>query len=324
MNRFTFDQLRYLSSKKTVDDRALNRTVWRSLSDAINQFPGDYLKMVQLGAGTGSMLERLIDWGFFADLAAVRDDRVDVTAVRLDLIDNDQLSLERARSRVPALAQARNWDYAETSNGWRLQHASIHLDVRFELKDVRELVRETRSERYDVLIAHAFLDLFHLPTIVPSVLQALAPGGLFYFTINYDGVTIFEPVIDRSLDDAIQVSYNRTMDKRITAGQPSGDSTAGRHLYHIVTECGAEVIDFGSSDWVVFPRSGNYMGDEEYFLRSILWLVGQALRAGADLPTASLDEWLRQREDQVQARELVYIAHQLDILGRVDNSVSGL
>ncbi len=280
--------------------------------------------MVQLGAGTGSMVERLIDWGFFADLAAVRDDRFDVTAVRLDLIDNDRPSLERARSRIPALAQARNWDYAETPNGWRLQHASIHLDVRFELKDVHELVRETNGEQYDILLAHAFLDLFHLPTIVPLVLQTLVPGGLFYFSVNYDGATIFEPVIDRSLDDAIQVSYHNTMDRRITAGQPSGDSTAGRHLYHIVTACGAEVIDLGSSDWVVFPRSGNYMGDEEYFLRSILWLVGQALKADAGLPTASLDAWLRQREDQVQARELIYIAHQLDILGRVDNSVSRL
>jgi hypothetical protein len=196
------------------------------------------------------------------------------------------------------------------------------LDVRFELKDVRELVHETQRDKYDVLIAHAFLDLFHLPTIVPSVLQTLAPGGLFYFTINYDGATIFEPVIDRSLDHAIQLSYNSTMDKRITRGRPSGDSTAGRHLYHLVTACGAEVIDFGASDWVVFPRSGSYMDDEEYFLRSILWLVGQALKNDADLPAGSLDEWLRQREDQVQARELVYIAHQLDMVGRV-NSVSG-
>jgi hypothetical protein len=193
----------------------------------------------------------------------------------------------------------------------------VRVDVRFRLEDVRGLVSETDDGHYHVLIAHAFLDLFHLPSFVPSMLQTLAPGGLFYFTMNYDGATIFEPVADRSLENALQASYNRTMDKRITAGQPSGDSLAGRHLYHVLTGCGASVMDFGSSDWVVFARSGDYVGDEEYFLRCILWMVEQALRADAEVPTASVDDWLRQRKDQVNVRELIYIAHQLDILGRV-------
>jgi hypothetical protein len=106
------------------------------------------------------------------------------------------------------------------------------------------------------------------------------------------------------------------MDERIVAGEASGDSEAGRHLYHAVTACDADVLDLGSSDWVVFPRAGDYAADEEYFLRSILWLVGQALRSDAALPGTSLDDWLRQRDAQVASRELIYVAHQLDILGR--------
>lgn len=323
MNDFTFDQVRYLTSKKTVDDRALNRNVWGSLMAAMSQCPSESLHMAELGAGTGSTLERLIEWRFFADLAAARGHRSETTAFRLDLIDNDSRSLERARSRVPALAQAHDWDCMETLQGWRLHHSSVDLDVRFFVKDVHELAHDNPDRTYDLLIAHAFLDLFHLPTIMPMMLQTVAPGGLFYFTINYDGATIFEPVLDRSLDDAIQASYNNTMDNRVTAGRPSGDSTTGRHLYHVVTACGAEVLDFGGSDWVVFPRSGTYRGDEEYFLRSILWLVEQALRASGDVPTGSIDRWVRQREDQLHARELIYIAHQLDVLGRVANPVSG-
>ena len=227
MDHFTFDQLRYLASKTTVDDRALNRTVWRSLTDALGQLPHDDVRMAELGAGTGSMLERLIDWGFFADLAPPGHRRSPVRAIRLDLIDNDRPSLDRARSRVPDLARSRGWDHAETTDGWRLRHSSIDLDVRFELTDVLALVRETTSRPYDILLAHAFLDLFHLPTALPPMLQIIAPGGLFYFTINYDGVTIFEPVVDRSLEDAVQASYNRAMDERLMAGQPSGDSHRG-------------------------------------------------------------------------------------------------
>src|SRR4051812_8901419 len=263
---------------------------------------------MEVGAGTGSMLERLIEWQVFdGRLGADRREG------RLDLVDNDRLALERARERVPALAAAHGWGWGEVSEGWRLQRASMQLDVHFTARDVRELARETNGGRHDVLIAHAFLDLFHLPTVVPSLLRRLVPGGLFYFTLNYDGATIFEPVTDRSLEDAVQASYHNTMDNRMTAGRPSGDSAAGRHLYHVLTACGAEVVEFGSSDWVVFPRSGDYPGDEEYFLRCILWLVEQALRADTDLAVASVEGWLRQRHGQLQARELIFIAHQLDI-----------
>jgi len=309
---FAFDQLRYLASKKSVDDRALNRVVWQSFTEAVSHVAGHGLTIMEVGAGTGSMLERLIEWQVF-------DGRLgaDRREVRLDLVDNDRLALERARERVPALAAAHEWGCAEVSEGWRLQRASMQLDVHFTARDVRELARETNGGRHDVLIAHAFLDLFHLPTVVPSLLRRLVPGGLFYFTLNYDGATIFEPVTDRSLEDAVQASYHNTMDNRMTAGRPSGDSAAGRHLYHVLTACGAEVVEFGSSDWVVFPRSGDYPGDEEYFLRCILWLVEQALRADTDLAVASVEGWLRQRHGQLQARELIFIAHQLDIVGRV-------
>ena len=67
---------------------------------------------------------------------------------------------------------------------------------------------------------------------------------------------------------------------------------------------------------MVFPRSGGYPEDEEYFLRCILWLVEQALRADTELPVASVEGWLRQRHGQLHARELIFIAHQLDIVGR--------
>jgi SAM-dependent methyltransferase len=308
---FAFDQLRYLASKKSVDDRALNRVVWQSFTEAVSHVAGRRLTIMEVGAGTGSMLERLIQWQVFdGHLGADRRE------VSLELVDNDRLALDRARQRAPALADAYGWGRTEISEGWRLQRASTQLDVHFTVGDVRELTRETNGGRHDVLIAHAFLDLFHLPTVVPALLRALVPGGLFYFTLNYDGATIFEPVTDQSLEDAVQTSYHNTMDNRMAAGQRSGDSAAGRHLYHVLTACGAEVVEFGSSDWVVFPRSGDYPGDEEYFLRCILWLVEQALRADTDLPVASVEGWLRQRRGQLQARELIFVAHQLDIVGR--------
>ena len=52
------------------------------------------------------------------------------------------------------------------------------------------------------------------------------PGGLFYFSINFDGVTALEPQIDAHLDDEIMRLYHRSMDERVTGGRVSGDSRA--------------------------------------------------------------------------------------------------
>lgn len=311
MSDFAFDQIRYLTSKRSVDDRALNRTVWQAFTEAVARAAGDHLRIVEVGAGTGSMLERLIEWRWFAELPP------GCAAVTLDLLDSDGPALERARRHVPAVTEGNGWSCAEIADGWRLTQGSRCLEVRFLVEDVRELLVAPDGGRYDVLLANAFLDLFDLPSFVPPLLQTLAPGGVCYLTMNYDGETIFEPVADRSLEDSVRATYNRAMDERTIAGQPSGDSTAGRHLFHVVTGSGAEVLEIGSSDWVVVPRSGNaYADDEEYFLRCILWFVEQALRADAQLPAASIEHWVRERTRQLQARELVYIAHQIDLVGR--------
>ena len=59
----------------------------------------------------------------------------------------------------------------------------------------------TGQQRWDAILGHAVLDLFDLQKLVPALFDLLPDRGLFYFTINFDGGTIFEPVIDQVLDD---------------------------------------------------------------------------------------------------------------------------
>ena len=58
------DIVKYLKAKKKIDDRALNRHVRDRLSTELpesdRQSP---LHVLELGAGIGTMVERLIDWG---------------------------------------------------------------------------------------------------------------------------------------------------------------------------------------------------------------------------------------------------------------------
>ena len=62
----SYSFLRYLKSKKSVDDRALNRNVWDCMAREIAYLPpGDRLKVFEVGAGIGTMLTRMIEWELF-------------------------------------------------------------------------------------------------------------------------------------------------------------------------------------------------------------------------------------------------------------------
>src|SRR5579859_7742250 len=56
----TFDYARYLAAKTTVDDRALNRPV---LAELRRLMPPGAPRILEVGAGLGTMVARLTDWG---------------------------------------------------------------------------------------------------------------------------------------------------------------------------------------------------------------------------------------------------------------------
>ena len=270
---------RYLSAKKTVDDRALNQYVWRAMAEALPT-PA---RILEIGAGIGTMVERFAQHGLLG--------RADYTAV-----DNQPDNIAAARRRLK-----------------HLDHA-----VRLETIDLFDFIRrEQEKQSWDLLIAHAFLDLMDIPATLPQLFSLLKPGGHFYFTINFDGATILQPTIDAALDAQIEQLYHRTMDERITHGQPSGDSRSGRHLFHQLRQAGGEILAAGSSDWVVFAGADGYPADEAYFLQFIIHTMQQALAGYPALDVVRFADWIRQRQRQIESRELVYIAHQIDFWGRV-------
>ncbi len=285
-----YDFIRYLAAKRSVDDRALNRHVWQTLAEAVGAAaPADRpLRVLEAGAGIGTMVERCVEWGLF-------------TRAEYSAIDSEESNIRAASARLAPL----------TSRG------GSGLGLNLQSSDLYEFAaREENRQRFDLLIAHALLDLLHLPAALPSLLGMLRPGGLFYFSINFDGATLFLPEL--TLDGQIETLYHHSMDTRITDGQPSGDSRTGRRLFHALQQCGAEVLAAGSSDWVVHPVSGAYPADEAYFLGCILHFVESTLRGHAQLDAAAFEAWLATRRRQVARGELAYVAHQLDYCGRVD------
>jgi len=290
------DYARYLAAKTTVDDRALNRHV---LAELCRLMPAVAPRVLEVGAGLGTMVARLMDWGT-------------VGAGEYILLDADRQLLDCSRRRLRDWAAARGLRSALLPDGLRVGDIRVRL-VHAELGRYLETAQGAPA---DVLIANAVLDLVDVPAVLPGMLRLLGPGGVYWFTINYDGESIFVP--GHPHDDQIVQAYHRDMDERFRYGRPAGESRTGRRLFHHLRDAGAPALAAGSSDWVVSAGpDGNYPGDEAYFLRSILNTIQNALRSRQDqVEPADLADWLAVRGRQLDAGELVYIAHQLDFVGR--------
>jgi hypothetical protein len=157
----------------------------------------------------------------------------------------------------------------------------------------------------DLVIAQSFLDLVPLEAALDAIERTLAPGGLAYAPVTFDGETIFLP--EHPADDRVVEAFHRDIDA--TAGR---DSRAGRHLLDRLRDRDERLLAVGASDWIVRPVDGRYPADERYFLRAILGFVADAV---ADVEGA--DAWLDARRRQLDAGKLTYVAHGYDALWRV-------
>jgi SAM-dependent methyltransferase len=297
--------VRYLAAKKTVDDRALNRSVWNSLKREIRNRPSQGpLKVLEIGAGIGTMVERALEWELFC--------RAEYLA-----LDAMEENITAASSRVPLIAESLGYSVTSGRNGFRFEKEGAEVTLSLTATDVFDFVDQVRDQdRWDLLVANAFLDLVDVPSALPLLLSLLRPDGLFYFTITFDGATILEPEVDRELDARIEFLYHQTMDRRTIRGKPSGDSRTGRHFFGHIKRLGARLLEAGSSDWVVFAGPDGYRADEKFFLHFIVDTIASAVGETREVDPVALRAWAEARHGQIDAGELVYVAHQMDFLGR--------
>jgi SAM-dependent methyltransferase len=284
----------YLLSKQSVDDRALNRHVYDRLADLLIRPP---VRVIEVGAGIGTMLVRLLRWGLLT--------QVDYIAV-----DEMPGNIDYALGWLPQWASENGLQASRVrQNQLQLSDETRTVNVTFERADVFNFM-ETGPAKADLLIAHAFLDLLPMPSSLAKLLSLLKPDALAWLTINFDGLTTLEPPIDPVLDNKIERLYHQSMDKRPTGG----DSRSGRHLFEHIRQTGARVLAAGPSDWVVHAQDGRYPADEMYFLHFILHFFEESLSESSELDTRAFSAWLAERRAQIEHGELVYIAHQMDFL----------
>lgn len=296
---------RYLAAKKSVDDRALNFFVRQSLLEALaDSLAITPLQVLEIGSGIGTMIERFLEWEC-------------CTHGVYTAIDLQPENISEARHRLHCYGLRHGFQMEDVQNSGKLifQRPGQHVVVDTEAIDLWQFMQRERGHRmWNLLMAHAFLDLVDLSPTIPALLTLLCPGGLCYFTLNFDGVTILQPEIDAELDEHIINLYHHTMDQRIINGKSSGQSQTGRHLLGHLLHAGAHLIAAGSSDWVVYPTSHGYSPDEVYFLHCIIHMIASVLHGHPQLNPPQFQAWIAQRHAQIEQGELIYIAHQLDVL----------
>ncbi len=283
---------RYLLSKQSVDDRALNKDVLNALKTHLPQKP---LRIIEVGGGIGTMIKRLTNWDV-------------VCTAEYVLVDEMSENIEYAQTWIPQWAEETGLSVERSAeNQMRVFDSTRDIRIQLERADVFDFIQNNKTPA-DLLIAHAFLDLLPMPESLTKLLTLT--NGLAWLTLNFDGVTTLEPVIHAALDEHIERLYHKTMDERHTGGS----SKSGRYLFSHLHHAGADILAAGASDWVVYGVDGKYRQDEAYFLHFILHFFEESLKGNPELDEAVFADWLKKRHEQSERGELVYVAHQMDFL----------
>ena len=235
----------FLTAKRTVEDRAVNRRVWdRFVTGLADRAAGgnDPVRIVEIGAGTGSMIARLADWEALPSRVSYR------------AVDLDPDTADIARRQLPEQLRAAGYAVDEQTDrliATRGDDTDRHIEVTVEAGDGFAI-----DDEADAVIAAAVLDLVDLQPAVEDLKGILADGGLLYAPFTFNGHTSFLP--RDPLDTRIERLYHRHMDE--IREQP-GSSRAGQQLLKTLPTAGYTLLEAGGADWVIRPVDGAYPND---------------------------------------------------------------
>lgn len=290
--------VRYLLAKQSVDDRALNRRVWQALEGQLAGFPPSQpLEVLELGAGIGTMLARMLRWGLLA-------------RARYTLLDAHPALEGFGRHWLRTWWERQGGQTVDRGETLVLHGPGVQVETRWVVARAEAFVDQAPPAAFDLVVAHAFLDLVDVEDFLPRLWPLLRPGGLAYFTLIFDGLTLFLPEAPDLAEDALLARYHESMNTR-----GHGSARSGRQALAWATAFPqARVLAAGASDWLVFPQNGAYPGDEAFFLEFIVETVYRALRQDPAVDPKLAEAWYRRRRADVESGRLLYAAHQWDLL----------
>lgn len=304
----TFSYIKYLSAKKHLDNRTINKTVFDALKDNLAPTSAEkVLSITEFGSGIGTMIERLIDWGLLKE------------CVYTSIEQNDEFIMQTV-ARLRKYADANEFHFSEENEQPNVKLIRLRKNALIRIRLIASDFFDVNPKEYqipsqDLIIAHTFLDIFHLPDALTHMLSFLKEGGLFYLTSNYDGITHFLPHSVPEIDRKMESLYNQSMDIR-SSDKKQGGSRCGSQLFSEIYLAGGQILESGSSDWVIFPGENNYHPDEKYFVECIIKTAARAITETGDISEQEVALWVHRKLDQLYSNQLIFQAHQLDFMGK--------
>ena len=282
----------YLDAKYEIDSRSLRNRVRRSFLSRFRSIREP--SVLDVGCGAGATIRRLLE---------VRHSG----AFRVTALDADAELLRLAEIRTTEAVERR--DLVPPAPG--------AVTVRFIQGDILEALHLFGAAGFDVVIAHAVLDLLPLEGVCGVLRALLRPRGILYATLNYDGLTRLLPrYTDPSLEDRILDLYDSSMDERRVKGQATGGSRTGSSLPAAVESAGMEILDLGCSDWQVYPRRRSYAPGEEVLIRAMLGFIRNEIARSGGVSRQDLRRWYEDRHRRLDEGSLGLFVHHVDVLAR--------
>jgi SAM-dependent methyltransferase len=290
----------YLDAKYPLDERSLNRDVRAVFESALRSHSS--VRVLDIGCGNGASLCRLLRAGL--------NGRVELTGV-----DRDPELLQLARSRAVHDLEMADFELSRSTEVIQARRNREAITLRFEAADLAGYETE-QPGIHDAVIAQALMDLLPVKPMVERIREWLAPAGLFYASLNYDGGTVLFPAYpDDAFETALLENYDASM-ARSVGGQPCGGAHSGRRLHAALTEAGFDILALGSSDWNITPYCGAYRDADAVCLAALLDMIhGEGQRSGRFDPH-QLQDWLEHRRTQLAQRKLGLIIHQIDLVAQ--------
>lgn len=302
----TYDFIDYLVAKKTIDDRSLNCIVWGRLLGALaDHETQECLRVLEIGSGIGTMIERMATGPLMH-----RSSQYTAVDINPDCTRAARRRLSRWAKRL-GFAVIR-----ETEASHLLEAGDTRIRVDLITGDAYALVSEAAPGSCDLLLAHAFMDLVDIQSLLPGIMRFLKSDGLLFLSLNFDGDTVLLPAIAPEFDDRVIHRYHRSMDERIVDGRQAGDSRTGRRLLMKLIQRRNEILAAGASDWIVYPRRRRYPMGESYFLHHIVHTIDEELAHHPEIDPDHFKAWIAKRHVQIENGELVFMAKHIDILAR--------
>jgi len=321
----------YLEAKRRTDLRSVSRPVFTRFKKLLAAVQAP--RVLDAGTGTGLMIRRL--------LAIWHSAGLDIWGVDIDP-GNCAAAVELIRREMVRKGYGAAGGGSNTPGGYYLEggpapgaerggssggaRAKPPVRVHIVCGDFlgKDFLARTSGAQFDCVTAHAFMDLVPLDEGVERAHTLLRDGGIFYSSINYDGLTRLLPLFeDRAFEGELLRFYDETMDRRKKGERLTGGSRTGSLLFNALEDRGFEILDYGSSDWQVFPRDHRYRNREKTFLRHLLGFICSENKNNPRVDGRLLEKWREERLGAVDEARLSLFTHQADVLAMKRGTADG-